>query len=148
MHDRPAIRTRRADGSSIRGIARELGASRNAVRRAIDPEARERYWRPSLSEQYEPAVRDVLADNPRATIADVAAAVEWPGARRTLADLVARMRPAALERERDGLARPSVGSMQVGRVTLGAVKTGSDHGRQEAAREREARAETPPTRAA
>lgn len=143
MHDRPAIRARRARGASIKGIAREVGASRDAVRRAIDPSARERYWRPSLSEQFEPAVRDVLADDPRASVASVAVVVEWPGARRTLAELVARLRPAALERERDGLTRPTVGRMHVGRVALGAVKTGSSHAHEEATREGGTEAEPP-----
>lgn len=127
VHDRRAIRARRIDGGTVRGIAREIGASRNAVRRAIDPEAHERYRRPSLSEQFEPAVRDVLADDPRATLAKVADLIAWPGARQTLGDLVAKLRPAALEREREGLQRPSVGVMRVGRVVVGVVRTGSDH---------------------
>ena len=48
---------------SIRGTARELGAARNTVRRALDPDAPDQYRRPSMSDEYEPAVRDVLAEH-------------------------------------------------------------------------------------
>jgi hypothetical protein len=49
MHDRPGLRLVRSDGESIRGIARN-GASRNSVRRALAPGARDHYYRPSASE--------------------------------------------------------------------------------------------------
>lgn len=81
-----------------------------------------------MSAQFEPAVRDVLADDPHASVSNVAAAIEWPGARRTLSAIVEQLRPAALEREREGLNRPSVGAMAVGRMRVGRAKTRSDDG--------------------
>ncbi len=93
MHDRPAIRRLRGGGSPIRGIARDLGASRNAVRRALRPGARDHYYRPSVADAAEPAVRDVLADYPDMVVADVALLIDWRHSRRTLSDLVARLRP-------------------------------------------------------
>lgn len=125
MHDRRGIRARRGAGGSIRGLAREFGASRNAVRRALDPEANLDYRRPSLSDEYEPAVRDVLADYPRLEVPQVAELVEWPGARSTLSALVARLRPAALEREREDLNRPSLGRAGVGTLTVGVAIVGT-----------------------
>ena len=125
MHDRRGIRARRSAGGSIRGMARELGASRNAVRRALDPDANLDYQRPSLADEYEPAVHDVLADHPRLTVPQIAELIEWPGARSTLAALVARLRPAALEREREDLNRPSLGRIAVGALTMGHALVGS-----------------------
>jgi hypothetical protein len=118
VHDRRAIRDAHSAGGSIRGIARERGASRNAVRRAIDPDARLQYQRPSMADEYEPAVRDVLADYPRITVTQVAEIVEWPGSRRTLSDLVARLRPAALERQIEDLNRLELGRIRLGSITL------------------------------
>ncbi|MDY0830747.1 hypothetical protein SK224_16550 [Microbacterium sp. BG28] len=133
MRDRRSIRADRAAGSSIRGIARATGASRNAVRRALDPDANLDYTRPSMAEEYTPAVRDVLADYPRISVNQVAEIVEWPGARRTLSDLVAQLRPAALEREREDLNRPTLGTVHVGIIrfgpmTVGRMTVGSVHG--------------------
>lgn len=93
MHDRPALRLLHGEGESIRGIAREKDASRNAVRRALRPGSRDQYYRPSVSESAEPAVRDVLADYPDMVVADVALLIDWRHSRRTLSDLVARLRP-------------------------------------------------------
>ena len=53
MHDRRTIREHRAAGGTIRGIALDVGASRNAVRRALVPGARERYYRRSSTEDVE-----------------------------------------------------------------------------------------------
>jgi hypothetical protein len=93
MHDRPTIRLLHSDGAPIRGIVREMGASRNAVRRAVRPGARDSYYRHSVTEDAEPAVRDVLADYPDMVVADVAVLIDWRHSRRTLSDLVARLRP-------------------------------------------------------
>lgn len=125
MHDRRAIRAERESGASIRGIARATGASRNAVRRALDPGAALDYERPSMAEEYTPAVRDVLADYPRISVSQVAEIIEWPGARRTLSDLVAQLRPTALEREREDLNRPTIGRIDVGRVQFGPIRVGA-----------------------
>ncbi|MDQ1206194.1 hypothetical protein [Microbacterium sp. SORGH_AS_0862] len=124
MHDRRGIRADREAGVSIRGIARATGASRNAVRRALDPDARLDYERPSMAEEYTPAVRDVLADYPRISVNQVAEIIEWPGARRTLSDLVAQLRPAALEREREDLNRPALGTVRAGRIRFGPMIVG------------------------
>lgn len=125
MHDRRGIRDRRQKGLTIRGIAREAGASRNAVRRALDPDASLDYNRPTLADEYEPAVRDVLADYPRIAVNQIAEIVEWPGSRRTLSDLVAKLRPKYLERETEDLNRPTVGTMTVGQLTVGTMTVGS-----------------------
>lgn len=125
MHDRRSIRARRGEGGSIRGMAREFGASRNAVRRALDPDAALDYRRPTLADEYEPAVRDVLADYPRMQVPQIAALVEWPGARSTISELVARLRPAALERETEDLTRPRLGRVAAGPITTGTARMGS-----------------------
>lgn len=125
MHDRRSIRTARESGGTIRGIARTLGASRNAVRRAIAPDARLEYSRPSMAEEYTPAVSEMLADYPRITVNQVAELVEWPGSRRALSDLVAQLRPAALAREREDLAPPTLGRITTGRVRFGPMVVGS-----------------------
>ncbi|QYC54921.1 helix-turn-helix DNA-binding domain protein [Arthrobacter phage Popper] len=132
MHDRPAIRVLHGDGESIRGIARHQAASRNAVRRALKPGARDHYYRPSASSSAEPAVRDVLADYPDMSVSDIAVLIDWRHARRTLSDLVAKLRPEYGGGTSDVYARPmssltagtvaageiSFGTMQLGRVSL------------------------------
>lgn len=144
MRDRRDIRDRREAGGTIRGIARDTGASRNAVRRGLDAEARLEYSRPSMAEEYEPAVRDMLADYPRVSVSQVAELIDWPGSRRTLSDLVARLRPEYLAREIEDLNRPAlgrvaagpmtVGSLTVGTITLGRVRYGSTTGPDDSAR--------------
>lgn len=126
MHDRRRIHAERATGGSIRGIARELGASRNAVRRAIAPGARLDYRRPSLADDFEPAVREVLADDPHMPVSRIRDLIEWPASRRALSDLVARLRPLAIEREVEGLNRPAMGTVRAGKVRVGRVKVGTD----------------------
>lgn len=124
MHDRRDIRARRESGAGIRAIARETGASRNAVRRALDPEAALDYPRPSLADDYRDAVSEVLADYPRISVNQVGDIVEWPGSRRALSDLVAELRPAALEREHADLNRPSLGMVKTGHITFGSMNVG------------------------
>jgi transposase len=131
MHDRPVLRLLRDEGESIRGIAREQKASRNAVRRALVPGSRDRYYRSSASEDAEPAVRDVLADYPQMVVADIAVLIDWRHSRRTLSDLVARLRPesvaswSAVETKpisaiRAGLL--STSKIRCGTMTLGELK--------------------------
>lgn len=124
MHDRRSIRAAREGGGTVRGIAREFGASRNAVRRALDPEAALDYERPSLTEEFEPAVHDVLVDYPRMTVEQVGELIDWPGSRRTLSDLVARVRDTVLDRERDDLNRPRMGTVSMGRISFGRASVG------------------------
>lgn len=126
MHDRVALRSRHEAGEPIRSIAR-AGPSRNAVRRAVAPGARDRYYRPSASEAVEGAVRDVLADYPHMTVEDIAVLVDWRLSRRALSDVVARIRPQFAEHD-DLAARPitsiragtlaAVGALKVGRLQL------------------------------
>ena len=91
------------------------------MRRALAEDAALEYSRPSMAEEFEPAVSDVLADWPSLTVGEVAVLVEWPGSRRTLSDLVARVRARVLERARDDL---DVGRVRAGRVVAGAVVAG------------------------
>lgn len=134
MHDRRSIRARGSAGGTIKGMAREFGASRNAVRRALDPDSALDYQRPSLADEYEPAVRDVLADYPRIEVPQIAALIEWPGARSTLSALVAKLRPLALARETEDVDRPQMGVVVMGTLTLGRATFGPmavgriDHG--------------------
>ncbi|MCO4276118.1 hypothetical protein NG701_17090 [Pseudarthrobacter sp. HLT3-5] len=131
MHDRPALRLLHGDGESIRGIARDRGASRNAVRRALVPGARDHYYRASVSEEAEPAVREVLADYPQMVVADIAVLIDWRHSRRTLSDLVAKLRPEIVDSWSDVEARPidairagvlSTSTIRCGTMTLGELK--------------------------
>ncbi|WP_420179675.1 hypothetical protein [Paenarthrobacter sp. TA1.8] len=124
MHDRPAIREQRDEGNSIRSIARDHGASRNAVRRAIRPGARDGYYRPSAIEDAEPAVRDVLADYPQMCVADVALLIDWRKSRRQLSDLVARLRPKSANEWPTVQARP-LESLATGKLTTKPLQCGS-----------------------
>lgn len=56
------------------------------------------YWRPSAAEEFEPAVRDVLADYPHMSVPDISTMIDWRKSRRTLSDLVAKLRPEYIER--------------------------------------------------
>ncbi|MHA7145454.1 hypothetical protein ACX80U_12125 [Arthrobacter sp. TmT3-37] len=116
MHDRPKFRLLRGDGESIRGIARSQGASRNAVRRALDPNARDHYHRSTLAEEAEPAVRDVLADYPAMSVADIAVMIDWHHSRRALSGLVAALRP-------EYLGRSSVDAQPIGSIRSGLLTT-------------------------
>lgn len=98
MRDRVQIIQLHAEGTPIRAISRNEQVSRNAVRRAVAPDARTEYWRPNATEDFEPAVRDTLADYPHMTVADIALVVDWRKSRRTLSDLVAKLRPEYIER--------------------------------------------------
>lgn len=98
MKDRPKIIQLHGSGHAIREIARDHEVSRNAVRRALAEDARMDYWRPSASEEFEPAVRDVLADYPHMSVPDIATMIDWRKSRRTLSDLVAKLRPEYIER--------------------------------------------------
>lgn len=124
MHDRRGIRARRGEGGTVRGMAREFGASRNAVRRALDPAANLDYRRTALADEFEPAVRDLLADYPRMEVPQISELIEWPGSRSILSEIVARLRPSALEREREDLNRPKLGIVDAGPIQTGMASTG------------------------
>lgn len=133
MRDRPALRLLHGGGESIRGISRTQGASRNAVRRALADGSRDQYYRPSFSEEAEPAVRDVLADYPHMTVHDIGLLIDWRHSRRTLSDLVARLRPeyqpgASLEATSISMIRVgklgTVGILKVGKLEVGTMEIG------------------------
>lgn len=133
MHDRPALRLLHGGGESIRGITREHGASRNAVRRALSDGSRDTYYRPSFSEEAEPAVREVLAGYPHMTVADIGLVIDWRHSRRQLSDLVARLRPEyepGLGLEATPItqiqcgALGTVGSIQADTLIVGTMKIG------------------------
>lgn len=128
MRDRVAIREAHAAGAGIRAIASDQRASRNAVRRALAPGARLTYHRPSsLTDEVEEAVRDVLADYPHMAVEDIATVIDWRRSRRTLSNLVSRLRPEYADHD-DVAAMPitaittgrllEVGTMQLGSVSL------------------------------
>lgn len=124
MRDVADIRARRDDGGTIRGISRDIGAARNTVRRAIRPDTALQYQRTALADQWEPAVRDMLADNPWMSVPALAERLEWPGSHRQLARIVLELRPAAIERALEGLNRPLAGTMKVGAVRTGTMVVG------------------------
>lgn len=127
MHDRTVIRGQFEQDASIRGVARSGGYSRNAVRRALRPGARDSYHRHSEIDDYAEAVRDVLADYPHMAVGDIAALVDWRRSRRRLSDLVAQLRPeyvtqtpakaVSITSIRRG-ALTDVGTMTLGRLDL------------------------------
>ena len=127
MRDRPQIIQLHDKGQGIREIARETTISRNAVRRALAEDARMEYWRPSATEDYEPAVRDVLADYPHMSVPDIAVMIDWPKSRRTLSDLVASLRPEYIERlesdatSMDDVQATSMDALRAGTMPLPAV---------------------------
>lgn len=134
MHDRDRIAELIAAGGTLQGTARAVGASRNAVRRAVRPGARRSYKRAELADKYGPAIRDVLADHPTLAVAQVAELIEWPASRRRLSDLVAEYRPAALERATEHLNRPTFRRLTAARpafrvATFAAPSLGRFHGR-------------------
>lgn len=127
VHDRPKFRLLRGDGESIRGIARSQGASRNAVRRALVPGARDHYHRSTLAEEAEPAVRDVLADYPAMSVADVAVMIDWRHSRRALSDVVAKLRPEYASRspiEANALTSIMAGVLSTKQIQSGAMQLG------------------------
>ncbi|MFJ4026037.1 hypothetical protein ACIPWF_00725 [Paenarthrobacter sp. NPDC089989] len=123
MHDRQTFREAHEGGESIRGISRGRGASRNAVRRALRPGARDSYYRPSASEDAEPAVRDVLADYPAMSVTDIALLIDWRKSRRQLSDLVARLRPRTVSEWPAIEARP-LHSITIGRLSTKPLDVG------------------------
>lgn len=93
------------------------------MRSALAPGARDRYWRPSATEDAEPGVRDVLADYPHMKTSDIAVLISWERSYRTLAALVARIRPEYTS-GRALRARP-LSSLQRGRMAVtGVIQAG------------------------
>jgi transposase len=92
-------RLRRAEGMPIKAIARVMGVSRNAVRRALVAEGPPRYQRPargSIVDAVEPRIRELLAAWPSMPATVVAERIGWQRSIRVLRDRVRELRPAYL----------------------------------------------------
>lgn len=129
MLDRVAVRALHIEGAGVREIARMLGASRNAVRRALDPEAPAHYRRTSALDDLEPAVRAVLCEYPLMPTARVAAHVSWHGSVRHLSSLVAALRAEIVATAAAGApvaagATVAVGRCATKRLAAGTVEMG------------------------
>lgn len=94
------------------------------MRRALAQGSADGYHRDSEAERFELAVREVLADYPAMTVADIAVVVDWRLSRRHLSDLVARLRPQYVD-ELD-VPAPAAESIRAGElVVVGTLQVGS-----------------------
>ena len=92
-------RLHRAEGVSIKEIARRLGVARNTVRSAVRSEAPPAYVRKgrgSSVEEFEPDIRALLAEFPRMPATVIAERIGWKRGRTVLAERVAELRPLYL----------------------------------------------------
>ena len=92
-------RLHRVEGMPIKAIARRLGRSRNAVRRALTAEGPPRYQRPakgSCVDEVEPAIRDLLRDYPTMPATVIAQRIGWQRSLTVLKDRVRELRPVYL----------------------------------------------------
>jgi transposase len=92
-------RLHRAEGLSIRSIARVRGISRNTVRNALQAEGPPRYQRErsgSIVDAAEPRIRELLAAYPRMPATVIAERIGWRNSVRVLSGRVAELRPLYL----------------------------------------------------
>ena len=89
-------RLHRVEGVAIKAIARRLGVSRNAVRRALARDAPPKYVRApkgSIVDAVEPAIRELLREHPRMPATVIAERVGWERSLTVLKDRVRELRP-------------------------------------------------------
>lgn len=89
-------RLHRAEGMPIKAIVRQLGVSRNTVRRALAAEGPPRYQRPargSIVDAVEPQVRQLLAQWPTMPTTVIAERIGWTRSLTVLKDRVRELRP-------------------------------------------------------
>ncbi|MGW0039149.1 ATP-binding protein [Gordonia sp. NPDC003376] len=89
------IRRCHAEGESIKGIAERLAMSRNTVRRALAlsaPPEDHRRRRGSVTDDVDTRIRDLLADSPDMSIADIGRRLQWKHSRTVLARRVRAIR--------------------------------------------------------
>lgn len=89
-------RLHRAEGMSIKAIARHFGVARNTVREAVRSEAPphyERQRRGSIVDAVEPDILALLKEFPTMAATVIAERIEWPYSIRVLRDRVAELRP-------------------------------------------------------
>ena len=89
-------RLHRAEGVSIKEIARRLGVARNTVRsalRADGPPSYERGRLASAVDPFEPAIRALLADHPTMPATVIGERIGWQRGRTILQQRVAELRP-------------------------------------------------------
>jgi transposase len=92
-------RLHRAEGLSIRQIARMRDVSRNTVRAAVRSDGPPRYARAakgSVADGFEPRIRELLRAVPDMPSTVIAERIGWPYSIRTLSGRVAELRPAYL----------------------------------------------------
>lgn len=89
-------RLHRAEGMPIKAIVRQLGVSRNTVRRALAADAPPRYRRPakgSIVDAVEPQIRALLAQWPTMPATVIAERIGWSRSLTVLKDRVRELRP-------------------------------------------------------
>jgi transposase len=92
-------RLHRAEGLSVRAIARVRGVSRNTVRNALKGDGPPRYQRRragSIVDAAEPRIRELLAAYPRIPATVIAERIGWQNSIRVLSGRVAELRPLYL----------------------------------------------------
>ena len=92
-------RLRRSERMPVVQIARVLGISRNTVKAALASEGPPKYHRPrkgSVTDAFEPRIRELLAAYPQMPATVIAQRIGWPYSIRTLSGKVAELRPVYL----------------------------------------------------